>query len=250
MKINRNDFLAFKFKDSFSAIIERYHNDIKTKNISSDLTDDEFMQRRKEFFAEIISEKNNKFYYLTNTVKEISDKVKVGNNFNYTLLNTIDNKKCTYIPDKNRFFRFRKTDDNLYVLFVEFNTETDYISYNSFRVDIINNKVYNADFQSFKILEELVKYLIFIELSDVELKLLLPNNKIGSLKKGDAIKNLTKIPITIVDSDWNKIIVRSEGFNVSGHLRLQACGYNLSERKLLWINPYEKKGYIRGLKNI
>jgi hypothetical protein len=30
-----------------------------------------------------------------------------------------------------------------------------------------------------------------------------------------------------------------------GHLRLQAHGKNMSNRKLIWINSFEKEGYVR-----
>lgn len=250
MKIKKEEFLALHFREKYSKMIETYHNN--TNNINIDLPDnmtmEEFMENRVEKFDQILSEKDNEFYLLTNPVKEISSKIKVGDNFNYNLLNTIDEKKCTYIPDKNRFFRYRIAEGSLHVLYVTIDPVTYYLQYNSFRVDIENNKVYNAGEQSFVILEELVKYLIFVELSEVELKLVRPNGKVGSRNNNTAFKNLTKTPVTIVTSDWNKIVVSTEAFGVSGHLRLQACGEGRKQRKLTWVRPYEKGGYVRGLK--
>ena len=52
----------------------------------------------------------------------------------------------------------------------------------------------------------------------------------------------------MLDSTWFTNIVRSEGFAVHGHFRMQACGPNHSQRKLTYINDFEKKGYTRRAK--
>jgi hypothetical protein len=46
-------------------------------------------------------------------------------------------------------------------------------------------------------------------------------------------------------SSYLKTIVRTEGFKVRGHWRWQAYGEGMKERKLIFINAFEKKGYIR-----
>ena len=53
----------------------------------------------------------------------------------------------------------------------------------------------------------------------------------------------TRLPIEIVDSNWFRTISRIKGFTVSGHLRLQPVGVKRGQRKLIWINEYEKHGY-------
>jgi hypothetical protein len=57
--------------------------------------------------------------------------------------------------------------------------------------------------------------------------------------------NKTALPVEILDSTWFTTIVRREGFQVSGHFRLQPVGPERSERKLIWIDRYEKGGYVR-----
>ena len=84
--------------------------------------------------------------------------------------------------------------------------------------------------------------------SDTEFKFVESKKKIGTRKKG--YKNNTNYDFTIIDSVWNNIIVRKEGFNVSGHLRLQPCGIQSMDRKLIWITEHKKHGYVRGLKKI
>jgi hypothetical protein len=58
--------------------------------------------------------------------------------------------------------------------------------------------------------------------------------------------------VEILDSTWFTTIVRSAGFMVGaatgGFFRLQPCGPGLTEKKLIWIGPYEKKGYTKRAK--
>jgi hypothetical protein len=61
-------------------------------------------------------------------------------------------------------------------------------------------------------------------------------------------KNRNNHSINVLDSTWYTSIARTEGFMVSGHLRMQACGAGLTERKLIYIDSFEKHGYIRKAK--
>ena len=49
-------------------------------------------------------------------------------------------------------------------------------------------------------------------------------------------------------ADYYTTIIRSEGFGVKGHFRMQACGRNHREHRLVYIKPFEKKGYTRRAK--
>jgi hypothetical protein len=82
---------------------------------------------------------------------------------------------------------------------------------------------------------------LFKKYADVETKHLLP----GQRSKEILCKyiNQTKLPITFLDSKWFTTLVKSDGFKVRGHFRLQPCGENMKDRKLIWINDFEKSGY-------
>jgi hypothetical protein len=196
-----------------------------------------------------------KNHLITDTAKEIASKIKVGDNFNFKLLDTIKEQRSTYLLGKTKFVRFDIKGSNIFILLVQSNkplTEGNVqMYYRMFRIDTaegsINIQRDASDAEKQVMLDtakELIQLLIFINLSDVEVHDLPPNRKTGTRKSG-SFKNETDVKITVVDSSWNKIIIRTEAFNVSGHLRLQACGPNFSERKLVWINPYKKEGYIR-----
>ena len=62
--------------------------------------------------------------------------------------------------------------------------------------------------------------------------------------------NLTPRNIHIIDTNWFTNIIRVDPFLVSGHIRFQACGQGYQERKMIWINEYEKKGYVRKARNV
>jgi hypothetical protein len=55
--------------------------------------------------------------------------------------------------------------------------------------------------------------------------------------------NDTKLDILHLDCKWFTTLVKSDGFNVRGHFRLQPCGENRKDRKIIWVEPFEKMGY-------
>ena len=59
------------------------------------------------------------------------------------------------------------------------------------------------------------------------------------------VVNKAPFPIHRLDSSWFKTIIRTKGFGVKGHWRLQACGKGWKEHKLIFITGFQKHGYIR-----
>lgn len=92
----------------------------------------------------------------------------------------------------------------------------------------------------------LMLVLNFIKFAPVEIK------EIGAGKRVQDINckyaNDTRSNVKIMDSTWFTTLVKSEGFTVRGHFRLQACGTGMKERKLVWISDFEKHGYTRHFK--
>lgn len=81
----------------------------------------------------------------------------------------------------------------------------------------------------------------FKEFAEVETKFIGANKTVKEI--GCKYVNDTKLDITYLDSKWFTNLVKSEGFNVRGHFRLQPFGEGLKQRKLIWINDFEKSGY-------
>jgi len=59
------------------------------------------------------------------------------------------------------------------------------------------------------------------------------------------VVNKAPFPIHRLDGSWFKTIIRTNGFGVKGHWRLQACGKGWKERKLIYISGFQKHGYVR-----
>jgi hypothetical protein len=55
-----------------------------------------------------------------------------------------------------------------------------------------------------------------------------------------------------MDATWFTTFIRSEEFavgaNTGGFFRLQPCGKDLKDRKLIWVLPFTKHGYTRKAK--
>jgi len=96
-------------------------------------------------------------------------------------------------------------------------------------------------------LELLIALKVFLENKHVDVKCINKSRNQNKVKiQGNNIIN-DKLPIKInvLDSTYFTTIMRLEGFNVSGHFRLQPCGKKKEKKKLIWINDFEKKGYVR-----
>jgi hypothetical protein len=96
----------------------------------------------------------------------------------------------------------------------------------------------------------LVSFLCFIKHVEIETKFVNGGGKVHHA--GEKYVNDTKHKIEILDSTWFTTIVRSEGFMVGdetgGFFRLQPCGKDLADRKLIWVEPFQKQGYTRKAK--
>ena len=92
--------------------------------------------------------------------------------------------------------------------------------------------------------------ILFIKYCEVETKLIPPGKE--TTHRLQRYVNHTKVPIEILDATWFTTLVRSGAFTVGndtgGFFRWQAVGTERSERKLIWVSPYQKQGYTRKAK--
>lgn len=61
---------------------------------------------------------------------------------------------------------------------------------------------------------------------------------------GEKMTSRNGLPLKIIDSKYFRNIIRTEGFKVRGHFRMQPYGPGLSKKKLIWIDEFEKNGYV------
>lgn len=86
-------------------------------------------------------------------------------------------------------------------------------------------------------------FLIFKKYADIETKICPP--KSGIFFNENKYVNNSPKGVKIYDSTYFTNIIRSEGFGVRGHFRLQRIGEGRSDKKLIWINDFQKDGYTR-----
>lgn len=86
----------------------------------------------------------------------------------------------------------------------------------------------------------------FINNCDIEIKQLKPKEKYRTY--GEKHLNESKKNLRILDCTWFTTLISNIKQNVSGHLRWQPCGKERLQRKLIWINSFERKGFIRKAK--
>jgi hypothetical protein len=88
---------------------------------------------------------------------------------------------------------------------------------------------------------EVTLMLNFLKYAQIETKMLPANKKVKDI----ACKyvNQTDYNIEYVNSTWFTNLVKSNGFKVRGHFRLQPCGVGMRDHKLIWISDFQKQGY-------
>jgi len=108
---------------------------------------------------------------------------------------------------------------------------------------------YYSDASTKEKCELFIKILIFLHLSEVKEVHLKPNGKVGD-RRNEKVMNKTTHPFIVVDTTWNITSIRTKGFTVSGHFRLQPYGKDRALKKLIFVDQFEKEGYIRKAKHL
>lgn len=89
------------------------------------------------------------------------------------------------------------------------------------------------------------RLLCFLFMTANEEIIVQPGGKHGTRKSGKVVNTLP-LPVTVVNNNWNITSIRTEGFPVSGHLRVQPTK---DGPKLIFIEPFKKHGYVRRAKS-
>lgn len=258
---NRDKLLSSIDKSHLDSILEG-----KSKNIVDKVIYKEFLlMRSKETIKNIWTlflEKDIRKMVLTEKCLELISTMKMDKSIRYDFLRTLPNRTDLISLDKNNCVVYKKTDDRVLVIFCISN-RSDVDSFNINKrfvdIDLINETHYSSnvvdvddmnDELSVLIYTRFVQIVSFIELGNTNFKIVPPKDKVGNFLKDNECRNLTKKEFIVVDTDWNDISIRMEGFPVKGHLRLQRCGVGRSDFKVIYIQPFMKHGYNRNhLKN-
>lgn len=200
-------------------------------------------------------------YYVTQTVLDNLDLLKVsrtGNHFDWTVFKNLKNQKVTLILPDNKLLRVFITAPGLqmfWLTFSKFKNGGEKIEGNMkwvmLYLDTDTGKLCeHFDHKDAVAIEEFIyKLMCFFYLTENDELQIQSGKKYGSKKSPDNMLNDFKFPVTVVNSRWNITTIRTEGFTVSGHFRLQPCGIGFIDRKIIFIEPFEKQGYVRKAKS-
>lgn len=237
----------------------------RTSSVLLSNCSDEEKETSLQRLKSLVPQEGTLFYLPTKSVVDLSERIKINTEkFDFKFLSNVAEKKITFLLG-DIFMRWNKTGHKINVLsgyIVEIPQHlrefypiyiTHDISYAVFSFDTNIGAMSFSDRMAHPFSKETIyqflKLLIFTELSEIETTILNPNQSIGTRREGK-YKNDTNNKIVIVDSAWNKNIIITKEFLVSGHFRLQPKGVNLSERELIWIDTYKKQGYKRLAKKL
>lgn len=257
MKISKRSQLGLKFEDQECKIncmkalkmcsekeIERLNHAIDELDPNNEYclpkSTNKFDQLLKLGLLEkLISNDNGKYYLICDSVYKASELVKINSDFSGRTYKDIELGKHTYLMGKNLMTRFIVDIGKIKGLYYN---DLEKIAF-EWIIDIETSNYdcgnYNKEFSL------IMRILAFVELGDIEVIELQPGRSNNRNRKSGKISNASDYNVFVVDSSWNKLIIRSDGFPVRGHFRLQPCGESLKDRKLKWINSFEKHGYTR-----
>lgn len=139
---------------------------------------------------------------------------------------------------------FYKSKDHQTVLdfAININAEHDRINY------YIDDSYLDQNIQGKSILSDIVGIITFLRVCPIQEKIIEPKQKLREFNC--KYFNETKQRINIIDSTWfTSIVISPKGRR--GHWKLQPCGENSMDRKLIWIDPIENiKPYTRKAKSL
>lgn len=93
----------------------------------------------------------------------------------------------------------------------------------------------------------IIGFVVFKKYCDIETKIIEGTTR-RTIVNGTKYVNDTDKRIQVLDCTWFTNLVSSGAFGVTGHLRWQWCGPGRTEKQLVYVHEYEKKGYMRKAK--
>jgi hypothetical protein len=217
------------------------------------------------YLYDVISPTGQKAYYVTDTVIDKLDLLKVSQKdgkYDYTVFKQVPDCKLTFIFRQNCLLRMRIKGDTIHFCHLEYKyyskeeKERFRVPGQALWVNFFVNRLTGEQCDHFnhidvRTIERFVYHLLcFFFLSENTEIVVQPGKSYGTKKQADALCNDVNVPVTIVNSNWNITSIRTEGFGVSGHFRLQPCGPGLNTTKMILIEPFQKHGYTRKAKNL
>lgn len=201
-----------------------------------------FSEEAHREMYEFLSENDAKLFLIRDSALKEAENMDIEISFSGSLFSRIPQGKYTYLLGPNKMFKYEVKGDRLSgIYYADLDSRMIPFSFSTTIYEQLGIK----DVSTNKYFKKMIKLIIYIELADIQVELIEPGNISKHPSKDVRETNESSNNIYVVDSSWNTLIIRNEGFSVKGHYRLQPCGEGMRDRKLIWINHFEKHGYIR-----
>ncbi len=208
---------------------------------------------------QLVDAKDQKAYYVTDSVLEKLELLKItkkSEHYDWTVFHEVKDCKKTFIFPNNQCLRMWISGDTIMFCHLMFKfhkgSKNEGVSnWVMFYLNRITGELCDHfKHQDVTSIEEFIyKLLCFVFLSDNEEILVEPGRKYGTKKQGKVINELT-IPLTVINSRWNVTTIRTDSFGVRGHFALRRVGEGRVNTRMVFIQPFEKKGYVRRAANL
>lgn len=204
-----------------------------------------------------LNPKGNKTYYCTDSVIDKLDMLQVkrkNSEYNWSVFNSINNGKFTFIFSDNKLIRLFIDDNVIHITFVKMDMEDEEkgnMKWTMFYLDKnTGDKCEHFIHKDVQEIEEFCyKLLCFVYLTENEEIIINTKEKYGTKKTGKIINTLP-FPLTIINSKWNITTIRTDKIEVRGHFAIRWTGEGRTIPKLVFIEPFEKNGYVRKAKSL
>ena len=228
------------------------------KKIEEGLDISEEESSRLHTLNHTLSPLDQRAYYIADTVVDKIDllklKKKQDGHYDWTVFNGLKDQKMTFIYSNNSLIRFCVYKGFLCFCLMESSKPDEKgrvsLNYHIFHYNQNDNKFSGNwnELNTINVEERIYKLLCFFYLGNNEMVIVEPSKKYGTRKEGKIINTFKDLPITVVNSNWNITSIRTEGFDVRGHFAIRWTGEGRKIPKMVFIEPFKKKGYVRGLK--
>lgn len=232
-----------------------------TKRMRPAVTKEELLEAAETLFH-LLSPVNNKSYIVTHTVQDhldLFDAKQAMSLEGWKVFQHLPIFKKTFIlapkeGDKStKVIRVFKSRWGFHFMHLELTHDKDYKITNrgalywilfwvNFETGQISSNFGSEDVN--RVAPFLYSLMAFTELSDTT-EVVVPARQSYGTRKTFKLVNILDIPLTIINSNWNVTTIRSEGFPVRGHSAIRHTGQGRTVPRLVYIAPFEKKGYTR-----
>lgn len=204
--------------------------------------------------AENICQTTNRgnIFYISQNVQKHAELIKFEK-INLDWFANLENELSSYIISKTEFYRFQIIKSQRINVVRWFMTNIGQpdamIRYESSAILLDEkNEIAYYPGQDEEAKKKFVKLLLFVKLSEPEVMVMHPSQKvkqdIGLNGKENKLKNESGYYVTLVNTLWNKLIT-VEGSAVRGHIRIQPYGPGKKLYKPIWIDEFERGEYTR-----